>query len=277
MEPTGIHIELADPGFEAIKHLYCIQTPADFQTIIQHLSPNLEMMLVFNFGQPIRISFADEALSNLQIERVSAIGPLRKMLNYEVVPDTEAIIAVFNLDGFYRLMQISMDEIGACNVMNPDILLNITGFNDLWQSLKNLHTLNDRINLLKAYALTFIQDANNATLPLMARISYFNNQVIQPVKSIAQDSDISERTVQLRFKKFLGYSPKELLRFLRFKQVIHSIQNRESNEVDWYELIERFGYHDQSHLIKDFKLYMGMTPKKFIREIAGKEFCVSRA
>ena len=96
------------------------------------------------------------------------------------------------------------------------------------------------------------------------------------MRAIAQDSNLSERTVQLRFKKYLGYSPKELIRFLRFKQVIQSIQQQQSSQVDWYALVEQFGYHDQSHLIKDFKQYLGMTPQKFVKDIAGKEFCVSR-
>lgn len=275
-EPTATHIEVTDPAFEAIKYFYCIQTPADFQTKIQHLSPNLEMMLIFNFGAPARISFADAGFNGLQIERVSAIGPLRQMLNYEVLPNTDVIITVFNPNGFFRLMQVPMDEIGEEQVMDPDLLLNITGFNNLWQELKKLDKINERIGLLKEHAMAFVQDAEEATLPLMAGISYFNNPFIQPVRAIAQDAALSERTVQLWFKKYLGYSPKELLRFLRFKQVIDSIQQQESSQVDWYDLVEQFGYHDQSHLIKDFKQYLGMAPQKFIKDIAGKEFCVSR-
>jgi len=276
MKITATHIEVTDPSFEAIKYFYCIQAPADFQTQTHHLSPSLEMMLIFNFGPPVRVSFANTDFSGLQVERVSAIGPLRQMLNYEVLPGTDLIIAVFNPDGFFRLMQVPMDEIGEEKVVDPDLLLHITGFNTLWQQLKGLPALDDRISLLKEHAIAFIQDAEEAASPLAAGIPYFSNPWIQPVRAIAQDSDLSERTVQLRFKKYLGYSPKELVRFLRFKQVIQSIQQQQSSQVDWYALVEQFGYHDQSHLIKDFKQYLGMTPRKFVQDIAGKEFCVSR-
>ena len=276
MEIIATHIEVTDPAFDAIKYFYCIQTPADFQAKTQHLSPSLEMMLIFNFGSPVRVSFADAHFGGLQVERVSAIGPLRQMLHYEVLPGTDLIITVFNPDGFFRLMQMPMDEMGEEKVVDPDLLLHITGFNNLWQQLKDLATLDERISLLKEHAMAFIQDAEQATLPLVAGIPYFNNPLIQPVRAIAQDSNLSERTVQLRFKKYLGYSPKELIRFLRFKQVIESIQQQQSSQVDWYALVEQFGYHDQSHLIKDFKQYLGMKPQKFVKDIAGKEFCVSR-
>ena len=113
-------------------------------------------------------------------------------------------------------------------------------------------------------------------MPLLNGIGYFQQESVQPVRAIAMDSDLSERTIQLRFKKYLGYSPKELLRFIRFKKVIHQILQTENEQVDWYSLIETFGYHDQSHLIKDFHHYLGTTPQKFVRDIVGKEFCVSK-
>jgi len=275
-EPLETHIDVADPDLEAVKYFYCIKTPSDFQPRTQHLSPNLEIMLIFNFGAPVRVSFADETFGGLQIERVAAMGPLRKMLNYELSPEMDLIITVFNPDGFFRLMQVPMNEIGEESVINPDLLLNITGFDDLWQELEKLNTLGERISLLKEHAMAFVHDAEGATSPLIAGIPYFNNPFIQPVRAIAQDSGLSERTVQLRFKKYLGYSPKELLRFLRFKEVIRSIQQQESSTVDWCDLVERFGYHDQSHLIKDFRQYLGLTPQKFVKDIIGKEFCVSR-
>lgn len=275
MERTGTHTFVDDPAYEAIKYFYCIQGPFSFLNRTEHLSPNLEMMLIINFGAPVRVSFGNAAFTGLQIDRVAAIGPLRQMLNYELLPDSDLIIGVFNPDGFYRLMQVPMNEIGEESVINPDLLLNITGFSDLWKSLKALTSLEDRITLIKKHALAFIRDADEAASPLFAGIPYFHNPLIQPVRAIAQAADLSERTVQLRFKKYLGYSPKELLRFLRFKKVIQSIQRRESSQIDWYALVEEFGYHDQSHLIKDSNYFLGLSPQKFLRDIACKEFCVS--
>jgi len=275
MEPTGFHIDMEAPLNEVITHIYCIQTPQDFEKTDQHLSPNLEMMLIFNFGKPVHISFADEP-DGLEIHKAAVIGPLRKMLNYELLPESNLIVVVFNADGFYRLFQLPMDRLGGEPVTDPDELLQTTGFLDLWTIMNDAPSLSGKIELLKVYATAFIKEAESASTPLLHSIPYFNNPSIQPVRAIAMDADLSERTIQLRFKKYLGYSPKELLRFLRFKQIIAHILNNENREVDWYGLIEEFGYHDQSHLIKDFHHYLGTTPLKFIKEIVGKEFCVGR-
>ncbi|MCF0055960.1 helix-turn-helix domain-containing protein [Dyadobacter sp. CY356] len=276
MESSGIHIDVEAPLNEVIKYLYCINTPADFETTSQHLSPNLEMLLIFNFGKPLHFSYSDNTISDLQMNKVAVIGPLRKMLTYALPPDTNLIVIVFNPQGFYRLMQLPMDEIGDNDLIDPDELLQITGFHALWDLLNDLPTLEDKIGLIKEYGLRFFCEADDASYPLLKGIDYFEDPFIQPVRAIAMDSDLSERTIQLRFKKYLGYSPKELLRFLRFKKVINSILKLENQEVDWHGLIEEYGYHDQSHLIKDFQHYLDTTPHKFVKEIVGKEFCVSR-
>ena len=65
--------------------------------------------------------------------------------------------------------------------------------------------------------------------------------------------------------KYVGYSPKELLRFLRFKQVVAYILQNKGKKTDWIEIANKFGYFDQSHLIKDFKHYTGASPKDFIK------------
>jgi len=276
MDSTGLHINIGEPLNDVVKHLYCIRTSENFNAIVQHLSPNLEMMLVFNFGKPVRVSFADDEFQDLKMEKMAVVGPLRKMLNYEILPNTSLIAVVFTADGFYRLFQLPVDSLSGETVIDPDELLGISGFEALWQELSKLKDLEQKVDLLKAYGLSFIQRPEEGSMPLLNGIGYFQQESVQPVRAIAMDSDLSERTIQLRFKKYLGYSPKELLRFIRFKKVIHQILQMENEQVDWYSLIETFGYHDQSHLIKDFHHYLGTTPQKFVRDIVGKEFCVSK-
>ncbi|WP_460636975.1 AraC family transcriptional regulator [Larkinella harenae] len=38
----------------------------------------------------------------------------------------------------------------------------------------------------------------------------------------------------------------------------------------------RFGYHDHSHLIKDFKYYLGLTPRQFLRQLTAGSICLSK-
>jgi AraC-like DNA-binding protein len=272
MALTGRRFEVAPPLSDIVKHFYTMQTTAVDLPVMHHLSPNYEMILVFNFGTPVKISFAGAPLGALQLEQVDVLGPLRKMLNYEMGPEADLLVVIFNLDGFYRLFQVPVDELDEEKLHHQLIT---AGYEELWQILHRTTLIEERIQILSDYILTSMHDAEDGARPLLQGADYFKDPLLQPAKAIAADADLSERSIQLRFKKYVGYSPKEMLRFLSFKQVINSIENNPATEIDWYDLIHDFGYHDQSHLIKDFHHFLGTTPEVFIKQIARKEFCTT--
>ena len=251
---------------EVITHYYHIFNPAGNNSIRKHLSPNLEMMVVINFGVDIPFSFGSEPPGAYQIKETAAIGPLRKMLNYELPPGTDAIVLNFHLNGFYRIFSTPIDQY-------QDVVFPVTlpYIQELWEELKSAD-IQQRMEMLNAYLLSRVADNDPASAPLLAGKSYFHDPVIQPAKAIAANANISERTVQLRFQKYTGYSPKELLRFLRFKAVVNTIISQKEKIPDVFDLIATFGYHDQSHLIKDFRYYLDTTPQQFIKALKDNFF-----
>ncbi|MBB6498736.1 AraC family transcriptional regulator [Pedobacter cryoconitis] len=269
-------LHLPDPSLrEIISHFYHIYNTADTIPVLKHLSPNLEMLLAFNFGSPISISFNHEQPGNFIVNRVVIIGPLRKMLNYELHAGADAIIVNFKLDGFYRLFHQSLDELTGDGILDPVILTNNNYLNELWEELATLPDLKERLQMLNNYISSLIHTPEEAAKPLLAAEPYFHNPRLQPVKAIAADTNLTERSIQLRFKKYTGYSPKELLRFLRFKAVIHEMLKQPAQHLTVFDLINKYNYHDQSHLIKDFKTFLGTTPLKFIKSLKNNQFCVS--
>ena len=62
MALTGKHFDVQFPLSGIVKHFYVMQSTVDHPAVVNHLSPNYEMMLIFNFGAPVRISFAGNPL-----------------------------------------------------------------------------------------------------------------------------------------------------------------------------------------------------------------------
>src|SRR4051812_2222443 len=91
------------PLKEVMNSFYHLFVASDGEPIIRHVCPNLEMMLVFNFGEPVRISFHNSPLDTEVIRRTAVIGPLRQMLNYELLPGADALVVNFKFNGFQRL------------------------------------------------------------------------------------------------------------------------------------------------------------------------------
>ena len=256
---------------EVISHYYHIYNPGS-KTEVKHLSPSLEILLIFNFGTTVTISF-NNASSNYELKKGCAVvGPLRKMLNYELKQGAEAIVVNFRLSGFYRLFKVPLNDFDGETVYDPGTLTDKFSFDPLWLELSNITDIKARLSIISEYIAHYIHEMDDAARPVIDGEHYFYNPATHPVKAIASDANLTERTVQIRFQKYAGYSPKELLRFLRFKMVLGRLLSSTEETPDMFEIITAFNYHDQSHLIKDFQHFLGTTPQQFLKDLKGKEF-----
>lgn len=258
-----------------ISNFYHIFNPAGAPAVIKHLSPNLEMMLVFNFGPPLPMSFNMETVNDQSVSQIAVLGPVRKMINYELPAGADAIVVNFMLDGFYRLFKSPVTTFSAIDLPDANELINADYLNELWREMAILESTVQRIQLLTDFISSLMSEIEEAAVPLLAGEAYFYDQSVNPVKALASDTGLSERSIQLRFQKYTGYSAKELLRFLRFKAMINHLLQLPDGAIDIFDIVDKYNYHDQSHLIKDFKYFLGVTPQQFIKTLKGKEFCTA--
>lgn len=259
------------PLSEVVSHYYHLFN-SDNQPMIKHLAPNLEIMMIFNFGPVIRISFGNDPLELAVDKGGVVIGPLKKMLNYELQRGADAIVVHFKLNGFYRLFKIPVHDLDSGKLYQVDVLTDQSTYQELYKQLTGIVDLKARLSLISNFVMNFISANDDAVQALLQGERYFYKPAVQPAKAIAADNRLTARTIQLRFQKYTGYSPKELLRFLRFKTVIDHLMQQKGQSIDIFAVILTFGYHDQSHLIKDFQHYLGTTPQQFLRQLKDNEF-----
>ncbi|PQP88142.1 helix-turn-helix domain-containing protein [Paenibacillus sp. AR247] len=101
--------------------------------------------------------------------------------------------------------------------------------------------------------LTFLQSA----LELL-----YNTQGQIRMCTLAAECDLSLRQFERRFKQCIGVSPKVFARLLRFEALLTSlIQGPATSLAD---VSSHLGYHDQAHVIHEFKKWAGCTPTAFL-------------
>lgn len=80
---------------------------------------------------------------------------------------------------------------------------------------------------------------------------------IDTVQQFADGLALTERTLARLCHRAFGFSPKQLLRRQRFLRTLADIGDRLDQPLG--SLLDG-GYFDQSHFIREFRAYMGMTP-----------------
>ena len=82
------------------------------------------------------------------------------------------------------------------------------------------------------------------------------------LNSLVSAYNISERRFEQRFNESLGVTPKFYSRLARFQNSLRLL----NSGINLTEITYQCGYFDQSHFIRDFKLFSGITPNKYLAE-----------
>lgn len=83
-----------------------------------------------------------------------------------------------------------------------------------------------------------------------------------PIVALAREAGVSRKRLAEVFRREIGLTAKTLARIHRFRLALSLLDGR---EMPWSELTVRCGYYDQSHLIRDFQAFAGMSPGDFAR------------
>lgn len=80
------------------------------------------------------------------------------------------------------------------------------------------------------------------------------------VQAVCEKNEVSERTMQHAFQRYVGIGLKWIITRYRLQDVIDDIDN---GAKDWASLAQEYGFSDQSHFIRDFKKIVGETPAQY--------------
>jgi AraC-like DNA-binding protein len=100
-----------------------------------------------------------------------------------------------------------------------------------------------------------------------------HDREVTRVEDIVERFGIPARTLQRLFGRYVGVSPKWVLRRYR----LHEAAARLAEERDrpWAEVAAELGYFDQSHFIRDFGAAIGLTPAAYAQACRRREEPVS--
>jgi transcriptional regulator GlxA family with amidase domain len=81
--------------------------------------------------------------------------------------------------------------------------------------------------------------------------------------AVARAVNLSRRQLGRLFRERIGFGPKALARLARFQRVLRGLEGG----APLGRLAARTGYYDQAHMSRDFRLFAGTTPTRYLREV----------
>lgn len=269
---TPTHTQLVTPEArltEAISHFYCVQHARHELVLPQQLLPSYQMLLLINLGAAVPVQVGGQRRT---IRQAALLGPMQQVLHYELPPGADLLVINFSLAGFYRLTGQPMHRFGGWFHL-PPLLASLCPL-ALWHQLAALPPGPERLVLLSEQLHRVAVAQPPPVVALLGGIAKATADGATSILPLARAHRLSLRSLQLRCQAYLGCSLKEISRFLRFDRLARTLHAQPTG-ADWQTLVAAFGYHDQSHLIRDFQHFTNSTPKHFKTQLLANSLCVS--
>lgn len=128
----------------------------------------------------------------------------------------------------------------------------------------NASTNNQRIEIISNYLLKKIKNNVHQDKGLVKSVQ----QIVRykggvSIDSIVNGMGVSGRHFDRKFLSAVGVAPKVFSRLIRFQSTLQL--PRTTNIKTLTELALYSGYYDQSHFIRDFKEFAGLSPKHYFK------------
>jgi len=216
--------------------------------------PREDAAIVFHFGtKPRIVSPVDQQLPRYFIAPVTPSANsicISGMLECFIVTCKPTVLS--------RVLGISLAHAGRIYVPLPDEV-----FGPIYEKMRSNRSSEERIASFSVFINSlhpgkYIPDETDLIFDAIMKKGINTN-----LSEIISDFSVSERTLQRRFIKRLGATPKTLVRIMRINYIWDSITT--DKRIDYHDLVFLGNYFDQTHMIKDFKSITGETPDAFFR------------
>lgn len=181
----------------------------------------------------------------------------------------------FRASGRSQVFGIRFHPAAAAFLLNDDVSLynnsvldlsSVAGkaIRDLHGRLQDAKSLEQRITLVDDYLIKKLADRANVTSKIdlvrqvmteVTKKDFFDN-----IENVAERYGITSRYLQKVFVQHTGLTPKLYIKINRFQ---NSLVLMGKKEMTLTSVAHTSGYFDQSHFIREFKSFTGLSPSAF--------------
>jgi AraC-like DNA-binding protein len=222
--------------------------------------------LYIGYGKTFGTFYKDKETSLICSSAIVGAHDLKNEIKVYSLPRMFNVVSiVFKPEGFYRIFKIPSSEVyngffATDQVIGEDIKL-------LQEQLEEAESFFEKKKDIDMFLIKQLikNEKKNSKIQTGFNVAAYiqSNKGNMRMKQIMSEFRVTERTLQRNVKAAFGLSPKELCKIARLNSLLDYITNQE--KVNWSDMVSKFGYYDQNHLISEFKSATDITPDVYMK------------
>jgi AraC-like DNA-binding protein len=256
------HLEiLPAPPLSAFIHRYTFMSITESRPAEKCIPSGFIRMYILDSDSDLEVLTFD---GKREVLKDSIEGhPNEQLHSTQVKRRLNLIMCSFYPSNFYQTFNIPIHHLNNQLIMPENIFGN--AYKGLKEQLQNTPAPFKKAEILdeffKCYFLKNLSCRTNAISQLQHLILYNKGNI--NIQTVYESFGKSKRSMERNFLKEIGVSPKYFCRILRFNHS-YALKRNYPNKR-WNEILYFCGYYDQSHYIRDFKGFMGISPDSYFQ------------
>lgn len=173
------------------------------------------------------------------------------------------ILIEFRVGHLFPFLQV--DQIELINNVIPLRDINIEMSKNLECVVERANTIDELINLLDQVLLNYCVECQSIhNIDILLNDIILSNGLTN-LSKLSSEYFYSEKQIRRLFQQYVGVNPKSFARLTRLNYALSLIKKK---KFDLTHIAVMSGFFDQSHFNKEFKLYCGVTPNEYIKNMS---------
>jgi AraC-like DNA-binding protein len=234
----------------------------DIPPLVEKIMPRTCIELMFNLRGRHRVLELDGKRLGSRHDSGWLSGLQRRYLLIETVDGSHFVSARLKPWGAWRLLREPMRSV-SCQVPMIDEIWG-DGIRLLTDRLATAPNLFARFDLLENDLRQRLDHRARPDRGIVEATRRLRRSLgLVRIETLCREIGTSRATLSRKFGEQVGLTPKTYARVVRISALMERLAHRGPD--DWAMLAEDFGYHDQAHLIHDFRDFCGATPGEYLR------------
>lgn len=227
----------------------------------QMILPDGGFEIILNCGVPQRLHHRLDT-QRFELHRDGWISGLRHEPIVIGTPGPMSILGVrFKMLGAYRFLRVPLHEL-TDRVIDASLVFGSTVLK-LRDHIACAPTPQQRFRLFEEFLLQRLSAPVRTEVLIEGAVNRLSQELFEGrVGELVDEMAIGSKHLRRLFRDHVGISPKSVFRIHRFQRVIGYLEK--APRADWAALAARFGFHDQAHLVKEFRVFTDSPPTQYL-------------